>query len=327
LGRENTPIKRRFNTVLTFLSRFKGKKFVSENALFKEFTKQFPINIKEVDLTKFSDLFLLFWIKPIEEIEDEFQNGFNFTMGARKNLKILRDLHRKDITTLVFQFADAFGIESVFDEYFLKLLSAYQIRMAISRKRSRERKIVTEFKDVSFISAAIEGDSRSENEKLEEDKTNALNKIRYFTKADSPDDETFEQFVSLADYGNFAARIILRCFEEGERGNRSISDFQLEHLMPQTATDFWFTASGTQDKDEYINIINSIGNLFVVDELTNKQVRNKEYSIKKKYYQEHLQDWSISRLTVTKEEWITSDIKIRAEQIAAWAKRFWSLSE
>ena len=126
----------------------------------KEFTKQFPINIKEVDLTKFSDLFLLFWIKPIEEIEDEFQNGFSFTGVARKNLKILRDLQRRDITTLIFQFAEAFGLESVFDEYFLKLLSAYQIRMAITRKRSRERKIVTEFKDVLFISKYIEGDTR-----------------------------------------------------------------------------------------------------------------------------------------------------------------------
>jgi len=320
------PLKEDSTQFLLFLSRFKGKKFVSENALFKEFTKQFPINIREVDLTKYSDLFLLFWIKPIEEIEDELQNGFSFTMGARKNLKILRDLQRRDITTLIFQFAEAFGNESVFDESFLKLLSAYQIRMAITRKRSRERKFVTDFKDALFISKAIEGDTRPENQKLEEDKENVISKIRDFTKADAPDDETFEKFVNLADYGNYTARIILRSYEEGERGNRAISDFQLEHLMPQKGTDYWFTEAGTDDKTEYAKIVNRIGNLFVIDAVTNNQVKNRDYSTKKDFYQLHLADWSIARVTATRSEWKTSDIKVRAEQIAAWAKGFWSLS-
>ena len=166
----------------------------------------------------------------------------------------------------------------------------------------------------------------SENQKLKEDKTNALDKIKNFTKADAPDDETFEKFVSLSDYGNYAARIILRSFEEGERGNKSISDFQLEHLMPQKTTLFWYNAAGTTDEDEYAKIINGIGNLFVIDAVTNNQVKNKDYSIKKDFYQKHLKDWSVARLTATKSEWKTNDIKVRAGQIALWAKEFWSLS-
>jgi len=319
------PLKEDSTQFLLFLSRFKGKRFVSENALFKEFTKQFPHAIKETDIVKYSDIFLNFWLKPIEEIEDYFPNGFMLSLEAKKSLKILREIERRDITTLIFQFAEAFGTESIFEESFLKLLASFQVRMAITRKKSRERKIVFEFTNVKFISNPIENDERTEQEKLMAEKNNSLTLIKGFVRSTAPDDNEFEKYVSLTDYGNYTARIILRCYEEGGRGNRSISDFQLEHLMPITGTNFWYDAAGTNDNDEYSKMVNSIGNLFVIDALTNNQVKNRDYPIKKAFYQEYLRDWLIARVTSAKNEWVKQDIVERSGTIALWAKNYWSL--
>ena len=306
---------------------------MSENNLFKEISKLFPKTISTLDISEFSQIFHWFWHVSIDTIPHQFSGGLNFSLEAKKSLRVLRDLGRRDFTTLLFQYAEAFGSKSIFEETFLKLLASYQIRMAISRKRSRERKFVAWFKDISFISEPILNDARTEDEKLLQDKQQALLTIAQTLKGDAPDDTTFETLVQIAGYhGNYPARIILRHHEEGERGNKTISDFQLEHLMPQTGTeDFWYPmasvvdASGEIDTDSYNSIVNNIGNLFIIDPTTNNEVKNYAFDVKKSFYQEHLNDWSIARITFNKSDWKPDDIKIRATQIATWAKNYWKL--
>ena len=327
------PLKEDSTAYLLFLTRFKSNKFVSENNLFKEISKLFPKTISTRDISEFSQIFYWFWHVSIDTIPHQFSNGLNFSLEAKKSLRVLRDLGRRDFTTLLFQFAEAFGSKSIFDETFLKLLASYQIRMAISRKRSRERKFVGWFKDVKFITEPILNDIRTADEKLSQDKQQALLTIAQTLKGDAPDDATFENFVQIAGYhGNYPARIVLRHHEEGERGNKIISDFQLEHLMPQTGTDdFWYPmasvvdVNGEVDTDNYNSIVNNIGNLFVIDPTTNNEVKNYAFDVKKSFYQEHLKDWSISRITLNKTDWKPDDIKQRASQIATWAKDYWKL--
>lgn len=327
------PLKEDSTAYLLFLSRFKSKKFVSENNLFKEISKLFPKTISTLDISEFSQIFHWFWHVSIDTIPHQFSGGLNFSLEAKKSLRVLRDLGRRDFTTLLFQYAEAFGSKSIFEETFLKLLASYQIRMAISRKRSRERKFVAWFKDISFISEPILNDARTEDEKLLQDKQQALLTIAQTLKGDAPDDTTFETLVQIAGYhGNYPARIILRHHEEGERGNKTISDFQLEHLMPQTGTeDFWYPmasvvdANGEIDTDSYNSIVNNIGNLFVIDPTTNNEVKNYAFAVKKSFYQEHLKDWSIARITLNKSDWKPDDIKTRATLIATWATNYWKL--
>ena len=109
--------------------------------------------------------------------------------------------------------------------------------------------------------------------------------------------------------------------------NRSILDYQLEHLMPQTGTDFCYAEAGVVDDageidpDAYNALVNNIGNLFVIDPTTNNEVKNFEYSIKKNFYQEHLKDGSIARITADpKNDWKKPDMEARAGKIAEWAK-------
>lgn len=320
------PLKDSSTAYLLFLSRFRSNKFVSENSLFKEISKQFPLTITTLDISENSDIFYRFWMKPIAQIPDDFQDGLSFTLEAQKALRVLRDLGRKDFTTLIFKYAEAFGQKSVFEETFLKLFASYQVRMAISRKRSRERKFVTEFKDDKFVPDVVDGDTRTPDEKKAVDNKAAIDRIRAFLKSDAPDDATFEQLIKLADYGNYPARIILRHYEEGERGNKIITDFQLEHLMPDTGTDYWYAAAGTNDKDAYSKIVNNIGNLFMIDPTTNNQVKNKPFDDKNRFYQQYVVDWSIARITAAKTAWVPGDISSRAQGIASWAVKYWKMS-
>lgn len=326
------PLKADSTAYLLFLTRYKAKKFVTENALFKEITKLYPNTITTLDISENSDLFHWFWHVDIDSIPKHFSDGLNITSDARKALRVLRDLGRRDFSSLLFQYAVSFGKKSIFDEAFLRMLAAYQIRMAISRKRSRERKFVSWFSNVDF-NKVEDGDPSAQTEtiKIRKQRVNAI--IARTLKADAPDDATFETLVKIAGYnGNDPARIILRHHEEGERGNRTILDFQLEHLMPQTGTDFWYAEAdvindvGEIDTDLYNNIVNNIGNLFVIDPTTNNEVKNFEYSVKKRFYQEHLKDWSIARITADpKNDWKKLDINDRAVKIAAWARQYWTL--
>jgi len=321
------PLKDDSTAYLLFLSRFKSNKFVSEKNLFKEFSRLFPETITTLDIAKFSEIFYLFWHVSFEEIPSKISGGLDFSLEAKKSLRVLRDLGRRDFTTLLFKFAESFGIKSIFDESFLKFLASYQIRMAISRKRSRERKFVDWFKDIKFMPDSILNDDQNKDWKKQ-----ALDAISKILKTDAPDDTTFEAFVKFSSYeGNYPARIILRHNEEGERGYKIISDFQLEHLMPKTGTDFWYSmadvldAEGSADTEKYKSVVNNIGNLFVIDATTNNEVKNKPFDEKKNFYQKSLKDWSISRVTKEMTEWKSNNIEIRAQQIAEWAKSYWRL--
>jgi len=325
------PLKTDSTAYLLFLTRYKAKKFVTENALFKEITKQYPETISTLDISLNSEIFHWFWQVDIDSIPKHFSDGLNITSDARKALRVLRDLGRRDFTSLLFQFSAAFGVKSIFDEQFLRLLASYQMRMAISRKRSRERKFISWFTSIDFTKTMVD-DPIDEQEVYKIKKQRAIDLITNILRADAPDDDYFETLVKNSGYhGNYPARIILRHHEEGERGNKTIMDYQLEHLIPQTGTDFWYAeASVIDDSGEininaYNNLVNNIGNLFVIDPLTNNEVKNFDYSIKKPFYQEFLNDWSICRITSQKDSWRKKDIEERAEKIAFWAKQYWSI--
>lgn len=325
------PLKGDSTAYLLFLSRFKAKKFITENNLFKEITKLYPSSINTLDISENSEIFHWFWHTEIDKIPHAFPGGLNISSDSRKALTVLRDLGRRDFTSLLFQYSEAFGKKSVFEEPFLRMLAAYQIRMAISRKRSRERQFISWFANHDFNKA--EGVGEEVLEKMVVRKKNALDTIKNRLKADAPDDTAFENFVKLSSYhGNSPARIILKHFEEGERGNKTILDFQLEHLMPQTGTEYWFKKAGVVEENGYVDqgsynrIVNNIGNLFLIDPTTNNQVKNFEFSLKKSFYQTHLKDWSIARISADpKTEWTREDIENRATQIANWAKNYWQL--
>jgi hypothetical protein len=325
------PLKADSTAYLLFLARYKSKKFITENALFKEISKLYPETISTLDISENSEIFHWFWHLEIDSIPKQFSNGLTITSDARKALRVLRDLGRRDFTSLLFQYAEAFGKNAIFDEAFLRLLASYQLRMSISRKRSRERKFVSWFSNVDF-NKSLSGDPLDENDAKKIRKNRIFTLIANTLREDAPFDIMFGIEVENANYKNDSTRIILRHYEEGQKGNKTILDYQLEHLMPQTGTSFWYSKAGVVNKKgeidngTYERMVNNIGNLFIIDPTTNNQVKNSEYSVKKSFYQRHLKDWSIARITADpKNDWKEKDIDERAEEIAEWAKQYWSI--
>lgn len=315
------PLKENSTSFLLFLTRFRAQKFITENSLFREMSNLFPNTISTLDIANFSETYFLFWMVPIETISKQFESEMKLSNEGKKSLKIIRDLGRRDVTTLLFQLAESFGRRSLFNEEFLHVLASYQMRMSLSRKRSRERNFISWFNSATFQQLAEKGNFQG-----------ALEIIRQKLRADAPDDATFQSLVQLSGYqGSFATRIILRANEEGDRGNKNILDFQLEHLMPQTGTPHWFMASGLMDadgktdEDAYSKLVNNIGNLFVIDPETNNEVKNFDFEVKQKFYQAHLQDWSVSRVTLERSAWTKEDIEQRSTQLALWAVNRWKI--
>ena len=315
------PLKENSTSFLLFLTRFRAQKFITENSLFREMSNLFPNTISTLDIANFSETYFLFWMVPIETISKQFESEMKLSNEGKKSLKIIRDLGRRDVTTLLFQLAESFGRRSLFHEELLHIVASYQMRMSISRKRSRERNFISWFNSATFQQLADKGNFQG-----------ALEIIRQKLRADAPDDATFQSLVQLSGYqGSFATRIILRAHEEGDRGNKNIFDFQLEHLMPQTGTTHWFMASGLvnaegkADEDAYSKLVNNIGNLFVIDPETNNEVKNFDFEVKQKFYQAHLQDWSVSRVTLERSAWTKEDIEQRSTQLALWAVNRWKI--
>ena len=303
-----TPLRGASTQFLLFLTRFKSKEYVSEQNLFRKFSAVFPITLKSHELVKYSNIFKLFWITPIEEIELGLTTDASFTPGSKKHLKILRNLDRWDITTLVMKFADVFGLDAVFKEDFLELNASFQIRLAATGKHTRDKRILTHFKDKTFTPS---------------DKTGALSLIYNYFKTESPDDNDFKKAVSSLSYNNSTMRTILQAHEEGIRGLRGVEYFELEHLMPRTGTEYWFVATNTKDEIQYRKIVDNIGNLFVLDRVTNNQVKNKNLPEKKEYYSREVKNWSITAVTSKKETWMPFDIDARANEIAEWTLKQW----
>ena len=318
---------------LLFLTRYKLKKYVTEASLFREIASKYPRDITVNDISENSDIFYLFWHIDIDSIPQYFSDKINISSDSKKALRVLRDLGRRDFTSLLFQYVAAFGKKSIFEEEFLRMLASYQIRLAILRIRVKDRKFIAWFSDIDF-NKAEENDPKDNNEAIKVKKQRAMALIFRTLRGDAPDDSTFASEVMKGGYeSNYPARIILKHHEEGDRGTKTISDYQLEHLMPITGTDFWYNEAGVIDKkgaidkESYERVVNNIGNLFVIDPKTNNEVKNKEYSIKKAFYKKHLKDWSIARVTAKKSKWKRKDISERAKEIAEWAKVYWSLNE
>ena len=305
------PLNENSTQFLLFLTRHRAKKFVSENYLFREFSKLFPSLISINDLSQYSDIFRIFWLVPETDIPSELGMTSKLSEICIKNLRLIRNLGRKDITSIIFIFAEKYGYEVLFNKEFLDMIAVFQIRLASVNKRSRERKIITFFSATAFEQMDI---------------NQALAVLCDFIKAEVPNDSEFKNAILGMYYNNATMRRILQSYEEGKRGNSYFVDtFDLEHLMPQTGTDYWYDKAGTNDEIDYQQIINSIGNLFVLDHVTNNEVRNLPFDKKKSNYLVNASGWSIAQIVKDKTDWTPVDIQNRANVIADWAVSRWSV--
>ena len=148
----------------------------------------------------------------------------------------------------------------------------------------------------------------------------ALTNIRELLTRLAPPKEQVLNAVRGAVYPGRIMQFVVIQFEEGMRGDVQVDDVQYEHMMPQTGTDYWFGKAQTSDPNQYSRIVNNIGNIVPLDAGVNNEVKNKDWSIKRQFYQEKLPNWLAAAIArENPDDWTPTKISARAEKIAKWA--------
>ena len=93
----------------------------------------------------------------------------------------------------------------------------------------------------------------------------------------------------------------------------SYKNLTVEHVMPQTPTEYWKKVSGVSE-EEYPVIVNLIGNLTLADKNTNSKIGNKDFETKKKEL-ERVGKINLSKDILQSSQWNRSTILFRNEQL------------
>ncbi len=92
-----------------------------------------------------------------------------------------------------------------------------------------------------------------------------------------------------------------------------LSKLSIEHIMPQTQSDYWADISG-MDIDEYTKTVNLLGNLTLAAKPDNSKMSNKNFDDKKKILNstKHLK---LNEDIIRKNEWTVNDIHLRTQKL------------
>lgn len=135
-----------------------------------------------------------------------------------------------------------------------------------------------------------------------------------------PDNADFKQALKEAVNVNYARAILIKT-EEFERCNIpvDISKVTMEHLMPQTFSNWWIQYYGGEEKSKDIRnkYLNCIGNLVPMSQGYNSKNSNKPWNVKLTHIAE-VQFVITNEIAKDKRfaEWKEENIKIRNEEVA-----------
>ena len=99
----------------------------------------------------------------------------------------------------------------------------------------------------------------------------------------------------------------------GNSAKLDMSSLSVEHIMPQTSTDYWIEKAGVSD-EEYVELINTIGNLTLVTKVDNSAAGNRDFETKKHIFNDTLHIHMNKKLFEMK-SWTADDIHRRSEDI------------
>ena len=93
-----------------------------------------------------------------------------------------------------------------------------------------------------------------------------------------------------------------------------LSALNIEHVMPQTSNEYWLSVPGVE-ADDYIDVVNRIGNLTLAAVTDNSKMGNKDFACKKKVLEttKHLK---LNENILTKDKWTVADIDSRTKLLS-----------
>ena len=220
-------------------------------------------------------------------------------MPAPFTMQILEHYRKKDITQV--QTLDV-----------LKLINAYLVRRYINGQ------------DTSAISRFFPGFLKNvETQVVEEGSyTNLVDICIYFLVNENmgkaafmPDDNQTYTYLQTANaYSLSNIRWMLDKIESYKNPAPVILDtLNIEHIMPQTQNQYWKEVSGL-DADDYIKVVNRIGNLTLAASSDNSKMGNKDFEQKKSVLKstKHLK---LNEKILQKQQWSVTDIDERTREL------------
>lgn len=132
-----------------------------------------------------------------------------------------------------------------------------------------------------------------------------------------PTDKNLESNMMEANaYRMGMTRWLLEKIENQENSAKlDMKGLSIEHIMPQTSTDYWLGKAGVSD-EEYAELVNTIGNLTLVTKVDNSAAGNRDFATKKHVFNDTLHIHMNQEL-FQKKDWTANDIYERSKKIIA----------
>ncbi len=298
---------------------------VEDSKELEEFFRLFLAN-QTFDLPKKKEVYSAFklWCDDEETSKQEIFEKINQYMGyfwalyreedAIKNLPALR-FFRRNPSVLpapflmeMYKLCDEQKISPRTLDVIIDLVDIYLTRRALAARDTSE---ITRFFP-SFLRHVILATGDKYENIVDNVKYFLINETR-FTAMKMPTDQDLRDFLSHNDaYILKCTRSVLDKLELVDNSAQvDLSNLSVEHLLPQTATDYWKKYVPEDEYDQYVGLI---GNLTLATSLNNSQMGNDEWD-KKKQILEQTRHIKLNEELLSYNEWTKADIENRTQQM------------
>lgn len=322
MGEEDTEQERLYNK---YWKPLEAK--VENSKALEEFFRLFLAN-QTYDLPKKNDVYNAFklWYEEVnndlskQEIFEKINRYMKYYWAIYSDVDIVKELpalrfFRRSSSVMPAPFLmaiyrlyddDKISIKT-FDEI-IDLVDIYLTRRALVARDTSE---ITRFFP-SFLKRVVLATGDEYENILENVKYLLINDTK-FTAMKMPTDQDLREFLSHND------AYILKCtrsvLDKLELINNSaqvdLSNLNVEHLLPQTATDYWKQYVPEDEYDQYVGLI---GNLTLATSLNNSEMGNDEWG-KKKEILAKTKHIKLNEDLLTYDEWTKDCIKNRTRQM------------
>jgi hypothetical protein len=232
--------------------------------------------------------------------------------GVRKDLESLQLFGLSQFRPLLIA-----GLESLGPDQVAKLL---RVVVVVSMRYSIIGSLGTGNIEKAYSDAAV---------RVRERKADTAAKVFALLKNIYPDDDRFEADFSLAEISKpKLARYILASIGNHVQGNKAVAilddekQVNLEHIMPKTRTGDWVKAA--EDEDEYLDYVNRLGNLTLIEYDKNKVASSASFEKKKDLA------YKCSGIKMTADlcqfnQWTVAEVEKRQQELAKIALKVWNL--
>ncbi len=292
----------------------------NKSAVYREFKVWFNdqkekdnLTIEEIfkEIVQYAKYFNEIYTKPINDTTDCLKSSLD---EFRKNISDMPApflMGMYDLYENIDEHGNRYISKETFSEI-LDLLNVYLIRRSLSG---------LDTSDITRLFPKLLKDTLNDcgndfSNIIEYVKRNLINRNRGKSSM-MPDDQFLRSYLKNANAYNikFTIRIV---FEKIENQDNSApvdqKKLSIEHLLPQTPTDYWLKETKLFVSDEYDKYLNKLGNLTLASKKDNSKMQNNVFEFKKQILKttSHL---TINSDILDKEGWSKDEIDLRTTSL------------